>query len=155
MNKEENGMSLVEVLATLVLVSLVIALVWTTVLISMKYNFVETKNLRWQQEANRVITEIQQYHRSCDTYDLTATHQEIKIEHCMVNGVDQGTKQIAYDFYYEIYVDEDLDTKENKLYSIDAKGYKSSFDLTLIVRDSVKESPKLTIDTKISRYQHN
>src|SRR5690606_7167197 len=103
MKKDENGMTLVEVLVTLVLVSLVITLIWTTVMVSMKYNIVETNKLRWQQEANRIITVIQQLHRKCDTYSLTATHQEIQIDHCIINGVDQGTKQIASDFYYEIY----------------------------------------------------
>ncbi|WP_432358370.1 prepilin-type N-terminal cleavage/methylation domain-containing protein [Sporosarcina sp. UB5] len=155
MKRDEHGMTLVEVLVTLVLVTLVIALIWTTVVVSMKYNIVETKKLRWQQEANRIITEIQQLHRKCETYNLTATHEEIRIEQCIVNGVDQGTKQIASDFYYEIYVDGDTDVEESKLYLIDAKGYNASYDLTIVMRDPDKKNPHVTIDSNISRYQHN
>lgn len=155
MIKKQEGMTLIEVLATLLISSLVIMLIWTTVAISMKYNFVEMKKLRLQQEANRIITEIQQYHRQCEAYELTANHQEIQIKHCVVNGVDQGAKQIANDFYYAIYVDTDLELGENKLYPIDAKGINASYDLTLMVSDPAKQNPKVTIDSKISRYQSN
>ncbi|MFC5603949.1 prepilin-type N-terminal cleavage/methylation domain-containing protein [Sporosarcina koreensis] len=153
MIKRQSGMSLVEVLVTLVLVSLVITLVWTTVLVSMKYNIVETKKLRWQQEANRIITEIQQYHRKCDTYDLMATHQKIQINHCIVNGVDKGGEQIANDFYYAMYVDTDLAVEESKIYPIISKGINASYSIKLTVRDPAKENPKVTIDSKITRYQ--
>lgn len=151
MIKKQNGMTLVEVLATLVIASLVTILIWTTISISIKYNVFETKKLQLQQEANRIITEIQRYHRQCDAYELTATHKEIQVMHCMINGVDQGSNQIANDFYY--VVNSDLELNENNRYPITSKGVNASYELSLIVRDPARGNPNVTIDSTISRYQ--
>jgi len=50
--KNESGVTLVELLAVLVLISIVTAIIWNTVFISMRHNTTETKKLRLQQEAN-------------------------------------------------------------------------------------------------------
>ncbi|MFS0689878.1 prepilin-type N-terminal cleavage/methylation domain-containing protein [Sporosarcina sp. 179-K 8C2 HS] len=153
MIKRQKGMTLVEVLVTLVLVSLVITLIWTTVFFSIKYNNVETKKLSWQREANRIITEIQKYHRQCDAYELMVSRQKIQINNCIVNGVDKGGEQIANDFYYAMYVDTDLAIEEIKIYPIISKGINASYSIKLTVRDPAKKNPNVTIDSKITRYQ--
>lgn len=82
MKKKERGMTLVEVLATLVLISLVTGLIWTTVSIATKFGVSETSELKLQQEANYIITELQRIHRNCYTYELIIKTDEIKIENC-------------------------------------------------------------------------
>ena len=78
MHKHEKGMTLVQVLVTLVLVSLVGALIWTTVTISMNYNITETKKLRLQQEMNYIITKLQQ-----DTVERDRERYEVDIKEKM------------------------------------------------------------------------
>ena len=93
MQKQEEGMTLVEVLAALVLLALVTTIIWSTVSIATKFNVSETSTLRLQQEANYIITDLQQVHRHCDSYRLTISRDEVKVTEC--KGAD-GQSKDAY-----------------------------------------------------------
>lgn len=86
--ENEKGMTLVEVLATLLLMSLVTGVIWTTISIATKFNVSETSTLTLQQETNYIIAELQQVHRHCKTYELTISKNEIKVDNCIKNNPD-------------------------------------------------------------------
>lgn len=78
--KNERGVTLVELLAVLVLVSMVATLILTTFFIANRYHLTETRKLKLQQDANYVVTSILQRHRTVrECYEL-----EINIEKKLV-----------------------------------------------------------------------
>lgn len=140
-------MTLVEVLATIVLVSMVVILIWTGVFISMRYNVAETKKLRLQQDANYIITEIQRIHRSCDKYDLTISKNEIYIKNCILaSSSSKPDFTIANIFQYE-------SIPEFKGALIETKKNESNINFTLTVKDNENEKIFVEIPTTISRYK--
>lgn len=80
--KDEKGKTLVEVLATLLLLTLVTGVIWTTISVATKFNVGETSTLKLQQEANYIISELQQVHRNCYEYKLTISTNEVKVTEC-------------------------------------------------------------------------
>ena len=141
----QSGMTLVEVLAVLLLTALVMMLIWTTVLTSMKYNITETKKLKMQLEANHIITDLQQIHRKCDTYKLEERDGQIWLTDC--TGIDvQSDKKIGSENSFKI---SGLPTEREIL----AKTTDSSMDVNLIVFDPVKNKLKVSVSTVISRYK--
>lgn len=106
MINNEKGLTLVELLATLTLLSLVTGIIWTTVSISTQFNVSETTNLRIQQEANYILTELQSIHRSCSDYRLTVTEKKVSVNGCLeINGIDNIEKIISTGYRYVAIVD--------------------------------------------------
>jgi prepilin-type N-terminal cleavage/methylation domain-containing protein len=143
----DKGMTLIEVLATILLVSMVVVLIWTGVLISMRYNVAETKKTHLQQEANYIITEIQRIHRYCDSYDLTISRNEISVKNCYLASSNSKTDfTIANTYQYEStpeYIGKLIETKKNDSY----------INFTLTVRDIKNKKLFVEIPTTISRYK--
>ncbi|MGG0644524.1 prepilin-type N-terminal cleavage/methylation domain-containing protein [Sporosarcina gallistercoris] len=86
MKKNESGLSLVELLAVLVLISLVTGIIWTSMSVSMRHNVVETTKLQLQQEANTVITKIQQEHRKRICYQIIINKNSIELIDCVTKS---------------------------------------------------------------------
>lgn len=113
MKDNESGLSLVELLAVLVLISLVTGTIWTTLSVSIKHNVVETTNLQLQQEANLVITKIQQEHRKHTCYQIIINKNEIEILDCV-----NQTKYLEIEsekFYYGPNINEIIEPKQEDL----------------------------------------
>ncbi|MBD7908397.1 prepilin-type N-terminal cleavage/methylation domain-containing protein [Sporosarcina gallistercoris] len=153
---DQKGITLVELLSVLVLISLVTGIIWTTLNISVKHNVVETTKLKLQQEANAVITKLQYEHRRNDCYRLITSKNEIIIQGC--EDVPSFKSIIAQDYFYEASEFEDSlssdDTYKSQI-DVRVEPKKSNLDnLYLKIRD--KNNPKLsvTIQTSITRYQN-
>jgi len=96
-------MTLVEVLATLLLVTLVTGVIWTTISISSRSNISETNKLRLQQEGNYISTEILRIHRTCKEYDLVITPTKISVENCEIDKTQESKNfHISQDFIYSV-----------------------------------------------------
>ena len=91
---DERGITLVEVLATLVLLSLVTGVIWSTISLSAKLNVAETSTLRLQQESNYIIAELQKIHRKCDSYTFNITKEFVEVSKC---ENDENEKLPQYD----------------------------------------------------------
>jgi len=103
MQLKQGGMTLVEVLAALVLVSLVSGIIWSVISVAAQFNISETSTLRLQQEANYVIADLQQVHRYCDTYRLVISKEKIQVTDCTnADGQNLATynKVISEQFHY-------------------------------------------------------
>jgi len=153
--KSEDGMTLVEVLATLILMTLVAGIIWTTVSIVTKFNVSETSSLRLQQEANYIIAELQQVHRHCDTYKLTIVRDEVKVAECKN---DTGGSISKYDGIVSDQFKYRLENSGESPYI--GKLYKSAKEnldlLDFMVIDPVKKRNNVQkvvkVPTTISRY---
>lgn len=151
MMKDEKGLTLVELLATLTLLSLVTGVIWATISIATQFNVGETTSIRLQQEANYIISELQQVHRNCYEYELTYNREEIKVNNCKKDDINSPVNYdglISNDFYY-------LSTE--KLNAAFVRTYKSrvtNLELPeLVVIDPIKEIRFVKVPTTISRFQ--
>lgn len=156
LSTDQKGITLVELLSVLVLISLVTGIIWTTLNISVKHNVVETTKLKLQQEANAVITKLQYEHRRKDCYRLISTKNEIFIQGC--EDVPSFKNIISSGYFYE------ASEYENSLSGDDT--YKSQIDVrvepkrsnlnNLYLKIIDKNNPKLslTIQTSVTRYQN-
>jgi len=152
--KNESGVTLVELLAVLALISIVTAIIWNTIFISMKHNTTETKKTRLQQEANYVIAEIQRYHRQCDSYGLTIQVDEVTMKNCVREiGNPIADAIISNGFRYESLMESGEQEFNNT--PINTKTSDSSLTFKLTVKDSENDNLEVNIPTTISRYKGN
>ncbi|GKV68796.1 hypothetical protein NCCP2716_12940 [Sporosarcina sp. NCCP-2716] len=136
----QRGLTLVELLAVLVLISLVTALIWTTISISFKHTEVETTKLQLQQEANLVITKLQAAHRKGECYDISISDNNISVKAC--EGTEVLLRHTSDQFRYGPSLEENIEPKEEDL---------KLPDFTI---ESIKDHKKLKVPTIISRYKN-
>lgn len=82
MVSNQRGITLVELLAALTLVSIVATIAWTALSIGMSHTSAETTKTQLQQEANLVITKLTNEHRKNDFYYLRLNVGQLEIETC-------------------------------------------------------------------------
>ncbi|BAQ11593.1 hypothetical protein OXB_3124 [Bacillus sp. OxB-1] len=136
----EKGITLVELLASLALLSMVVILIWTTFFITARYNIAETTKLQLQQEANYILTTIQQQHRYKECYNLKVEGQRLVLEDC-----DTGDRElVSSGFDYTLNPEEidNINPDDEDLHFI------------LSVKDPKEGSKlKVKVETTISRYR--
>lgn len=146
MSKNDSGMTLVEVLATLVLLSLVASLIWTAFFISARHNIAETTKLHLQQEANYILTKIQQTHRQKDCYKLEIKESQVRIFNCEDKPEFDEIISSNYSYLPE--------NSEEYLKKITSE--EEDLFLTLTILDPKKDSKLFVkIETTIARYRYN
>jgi len=138
--KNESGMTLVEALATLAILSMVVVLIWTTFYISAKHSIMETTKLQLQQEANYILTEVQQQHRQLECYELDIREDRVQLFNC--SRAPELIKVIGKSYKYTVYNSGEIKPREDNL----------SFTLTV---EDPKGNSKLKVETEttISRYK--
>ena len=97
--KNEKGVTLVELLAVLVLVSMVASIILTTFINVNSYNVTEMKKLKMQQDANYIVTTLLQKHRTVNhSYTL-----KLEANKLVYMDGDTGIKEtIGENFYYDM-----------------------------------------------------
>lgn len=159
MNKVKNqkGITLVELIASLALVSLVALLIMTTLSIGIKHSVVESDRVRVQQEANLIVSKLLYTHRVGDAY-------------CLLSFVD---KDVQGNDFNNLSYGLDCANKTNKLFDQSSSFEISSINLGLLdqkqvtpdsenikinmtikYRDQKKKSTYL-IDTTLTRFKTN
>ncbi|QHJ71594.1 PilW family protein [Planococcus halotolerans] len=89
MNLNQRGITLVELVAALALVSIIAVAAWTTLTIGMKHGAAETSKTMLQQDANLVISKLSAAHRMNDYYYLQFVGGNLEIKTC--NDKDDGS----------------------------------------------------------------
>ncbi|MEK4024968.1 PilW family protein [Sporosarcina sp. FSL W7-1283] len=166
MRKKEKGMILVEVLATLVLLSLIVGIIWTTYFIASKSNVKEMSVLRLQKEANYIISELQQVHRHCPSYELTIAKGKIEIRKCTSNDNQEAYNGIiSSEFRYFATFTEVSDEELGGLIASGFKDFEGITDneviptgtdlnfLHFIVQDPLNTKRYVDVPTLITRYK--
>ncbi|WP_162287852.1 prepilin-type N-terminal cleavage/methylation domain-containing protein [Indiicoccus explosivorum] len=82
MKLDERGITLVELLAALALVTLVAGIAWTLLMTGFRHTEVEVDKTVLQQDANLIITSLSNAHRRSASYTLTFEADKLKIETC-------------------------------------------------------------------------
>ena len=87
MRKLDNkGITLIEVLAVLILISIIAVAAWTALSIGMKYTTVETSKTEIQQDANIIISKLSSAHRQSDKYAIKIESEQLMIS--TLNGTE-------------------------------------------------------------------
>lgn len=167
MSHNQRGMSLIELLATLSLVSLIAVLIWTTFTISIKHNSLETNNLMLQQDANYIATEIQRLHRKCKSYTLIIEFDKVAIKNCE-SFDEEGKVQIdnlkisnRNLYSYKDWIEDEngnIKLKEvdlkNKPLNISIDTAKKNLHIEeFIIKDPSRETVQFSMPLSISRYK--
>ncbi|MBX0315084.1 prepilin-type N-terminal cleavage/methylation domain-containing protein [Planococcus glaciei] len=88
MKLNQKGVTLVELLAALVLVSIVATIAWTALSIGFKHTAAETSKTQLQQDANLIVTKLTNEHRRNDHYYLKFVSGHLEINPCNVDDVN-------------------------------------------------------------------
>ncbi|MFC3211841.1 PilW family protein [Planomicrobium okeanokoites] len=83
----EKGITLVELVAALALVSVIAIAAWSTLTIGMKHGAAETSKTMLQQDANIIITKLSAEHRRNDYYYLRLMGGNLEISTCNDNDL--------------------------------------------------------------------
>ncbi|MFK8792974.1 prepilin-type N-terminal cleavage/methylation domain-containing protein [Planococcus plakortidis] len=97
---DEKGVSLVEVLAALLLVSIIATAAWTALSIGMKHTTAETSKTEIQQDANIIITKLSAAHRRNEEYSIKFEGGQLmlKIPDTTGAGVFERVLDKEYDY---------------------------------------------------------
>ncbi|WP_303971299.1 type II secretion system protein J [Sporosarcina ureae] len=148
----QQGMTLVELLAALFLVSLVSVVIWTTLAVSTRLNTTEISKLRLQQETNYIATEAQRLHRHCYSYEFVVTPQQVEVQNCQTSTGSEKTYIISTKFLYY--------TDENELNDVETRYYVNTKTenltvLRLWLADPENPKLKVSIPLELSRYKQS
>ncbi|MEZ0480601.1 prepilin-type N-terminal cleavage/methylation domain-containing protein [Planococcus sp. SSTMD024] len=96
----EKGVSLVEVLAALLLVSIIATAAWTALSIGMKHTTAETSKTEIQQDANIIITKLSAAHRQNETYSLKFEGGQLMIKTPGATGAGDFVRVLDKEYDY-------------------------------------------------------
>ncbi len=166
--KNSKGVSLVELMAALALVSLVAVLIMTTLSIGIKRSVVENDKLRIQQEANILVSKLLADHRLGNAYCLTVINKQLlKMEPSEQDSLkcipQTNIETINNPLYNAEVYDIEIETPEGliksfnnvplEIVSINPKKEDVNINITLSYKDSTDKKASFSINTTLSRYK--
>lgn len=142
--KNSNGITLVELIAALALVSMVAILIMTTLGIGFKHSVAESNKTSTQQEANLIVSKLLNEHRKGECYYIKGDSIGIKIAPTLCSSLTEPAanlfKQVS-DSRFVVNM-----TSPSKMVNPTKEDY------TLIAEVSLKRA-NYQINTKLSRYK--
>ncbi|MGH2318269.1 PilW family protein [Planococcus sp. SE5232] len=157
MKLNQKGVTLVELLAGLVLVSIIASIAWTTLSIAFKHSAVETSKTQLQQEANLVVTKLTNKHRKNDYYYLRTSGAIPEIKTCNDSGaaiVCEGFMNLTdTNYLYSGTINGIEFANWDSSTKIDPKN--KHVDLVLKVADPIKSTRSVEVKTTLTRILTN
>ncbi|WP_422123043.1 PilW family protein [Planococcus sp. X10-3] len=154
MKLNEKGISLVELIAGLALVSVIAVIAWTTISIGMQHGASETNKTIMQQEMNLMVSSLMAAHRGNEKYSIIFEDDHLKIDSCDISNVCE-VREIAgeYDFSGSIVNGSPpIDTSTGTSIKFEDLAPKEEHtEITLNITDLNNPNRTLTIDTTLSR----
>jgi prepilin-type N-terminal cleavage/methylation domain-containing protein len=140
----ENGLTLIEVLAAIAIFSIVLLLITNVVINSFNFHEKNYDKLELGREANLIITELRSIHQTVEEYKLESNDSgHLQLE------INKNIRFLGSEGYqYKILDSQDL-TKEKK---IDVKDNDTSVFFTLIVIHE-KTNKSISLETTLSRFK--
>lgn len=144
--KNQSGLTLIELLATITITSILSILIYNIFITGLLASLTAENTASLQQEANYLVTFIDDYHKRNESYTITIDENHKKIT--FTNIVTFETEVINNSrFLYDIY---DTKNNVNALHTIQIDSANKNFHIQLIVKS--EKSPKTyEINTIISR----
>lgn len=155
MRLEQKGITLVELLAVLALVSIIAVGAWTALTIGMKHGAAETSKTMLQQDANLVISKISAAHRLNDYYYFQFVGGNLEISPCNDNEVTGEidckpfSKLTTNSYLYSGSINGTDFSAWNNLTLIEPK--KQHVTFVLNVADPIKTAREVNIETSLTR----
>lgn len=155
MGLNQKGVTLVELLAALALVSIITAGAWTALMTGMNHGAAETNKTMLQQDANIIISKISAAHRLNDYYYLRFVGGNLEISVCndnIASGVmdcEPYNKLTDNSFLYSGSIDGTNFSTWDSTTLIEPKKHHVNFILK--VADPVKTERKVEIKTTLTR----
>lgn len=145
--KNERGITLIEGLATLVILSIIGVLIWNVFFQGYKYSQKAVSKNTMQQEANIIITTLTRIHQTSQEYTITNADGVIVIT---ATNPDQTIQFKDSRMNYWIKENEDeVDEQEREIKSINPKTRK--LELFIIIKDKHDSKNKVEIETLLYR----
>lgn len=155
MSLNQKGITLVELIAALALVSVIAVAAWTTIFIGMNHGAAETSKTMLQQDANQIVTKLSAEHRQNDYYYLKYNSGNLEISICNDNhstgAVECGsfTKLTENSNVYTGSINSTDFTAWNSTTLIEPK--KQHVNFILKVADPVKTARSVELKTTLTR----
>ena len=150
MIKNQKGLTVVELLGALALVSLIAIIAWTALSIGLQHTALETGKTKLQQEANNMVATLSAEHRRSEEYYLRFQEGQLQISTCTSAGSctdfqDVSDKAYAISGSVNKVAFTDLDGSEP------IKPKESHVNLYLKVADPLKPSNSVSVNTTLTR----
>ncbi|MDQ0429921.1 prepilin-type N-terminal cleavage/methylation domain-containing protein [Planomicrobium stackebrandtii] len=100
MKINEKGITIIELLAALALVSIIAVAAWTAMSIGFKHSVVETSKTHIQQDANLIIVELSNAHRKSDSYSVKFENGQLVLKTCDETGCAPFERVIDKNYDY-------------------------------------------------------
>ena len=157
MKLNQKGITIVELLAALVLVSIIAAIAWNALSIGFKHTAVETSKTQLQQEANLIVTKLINEHRRNDHYYLKTSGTSLEIQTCndSAAGIVCGSFVQLTDsnYLYSGTINDIPFASWDPLTKIEPKT--KHVNLVLKVADSIKTTRSVEVKTTLTRILTN
>lgn len=146
LNRDESGLSLVEVLATLSIMSLVGVIIWSIFFQGFEFSQKSTSKNFMIQETNLLITNIKKIHQKADYYSISIP-QPCEITLILNGGTEKhefAHPKICYEYLITNNASDSIDPT-----NIDPN--KKNIKLRFITSDKQDRNNKVTVDTILYR----
>lgn len=145
-----------ELLAALVLVSIIATIAWTALTTGMKHGTAETNKTIMQQDANLMISSLMAVHRGSDKYSIIFEDNQLKLDYCDKTNIC-GVREISskYDFTGSKVNDTDVDASSSPIVIADLTPEKEHTKITLKITDLNNIKRTLKVDTTLTRVLTN
>lgn len=154
MKLDQRGITLVELIAALALVSIIATVAWTALLIGFKHTAAETTKTQLQQDANIIVTKLSNEHRRSDHYYFQMAEDHLETNTCTELGPTNinctGFVRLTdNNFLYSGTINGVKFEEWNAAEKIDPE--KKHVVLMLKVADPVKPSRSVEVQTTLTR----
>ncbi|MFD1030485.1 prepilin-type N-terminal cleavage/methylation domain-containing protein [Metaplanococcus flavidus] len=157
MKLNQKGITLVELIAGLSLVSIIAIIAWSSISIGMRHGAGETSKTIMQQDVNLMVSSLMAAHRGSEKYSIIFEDDQLKIDSCDENG-DCELNEIhsKYNFTGSIVNEVVVDTSiVNPVIFVDLRPESEHTEITLKITDLNNDNRSLTIETTLSRLLTN
>lgn len=147
--QNQKGVSFVEVLASITLVSIIAVIGWTVLSTGSQHSMTETGKTHIQQDANLILTTLSNEHRKSDAYYIKFQSNEIEVKTCKesICGSFQKITTHQYDYTGTINgIDFSAWDETTKL-----EPEKSHVDVFLTVTDANNTAKTVSVATTLTR----
>lgn len=139
MKHKERGFTLIEVLASILILSIIGVIIWNVFIQGSKYAKYSLSKNALQQEANYVITNLTRIHQTSTTYQISSSSCQINVTYTKQDGTISTKLFDSQDICYSTNFTGTVNPNEDDI------------NLTITLSDKKKSSSKVDISTILYR----